>query len=116
MFYTNLCLFIVQVGRKEPYNELADVYSFSMLLWYIMSLEPPYCLYTDNMITSRVFVRGARPALFESWPEDISELIKQCWSNDIPDRPSFREVMTGLRDIVAGVDPITADLMALRDE
>jgi hypothetical protein len=81
-----------------------------------MALEPPYCLYTDNMFMDRVFQRGARPAIFESWPEDISELLKQCWSNDIPDRPSFRKVMTELRDIVAGVDPIAADLMALQDE
>ena len=33
-----------EVGLGLPYNLKADVYSWSMLMWYIMALEPPVSL------------------------------------------------------------------------
>jgi len=30
-----------EVGLGLPYNLKADVYSWAMLMWYIMALEPP---------------------------------------------------------------------------
>lgn len=33
-----------EVGLGLPYNLKADVYSWSMLMWYILALEPPVSL------------------------------------------------------------------------
>ncbi len=31
-----------EVGRKQPYNDLCDVYSFGVLAWEMMALKKPY--------------------------------------------------------------------------
>jgi serine/threonine protein kinase len=31
-----------EVGRKQPYNEFCDVYSFGVLVWEMMALKKPY--------------------------------------------------------------------------
>lgn len=49
-------------GLGRPYNLKADVYSWSMVMWYIMALEPPMGLYTPRMIVEKVFTNGYRPA------------------------------------------------------
>jgi serine/threonine protein kinase len=86
-----------EVGLGMPYNLSADVYSFSMVLWFILALEPPFGFYTEDMIMDRVFKRGSRPAVFDSWPESIGDLMKRSWSADIAGRPSFAEISSTLK-------------------
>lgn len=92
-----------EVGSGKPYNEKADVYSFSILLWYFMALEPPFGLYTQRMITDRV-PKGKRPVLMDAWPEGVKKIISKCWSGKIKSRPSFESVMKLLKAEVAAVD------------
>jgi serine/threonine protein kinase len=63
-----------EVGLYQPYNLSADVYSWSMLFWYLLALQPPMGLYTPGMFLDRVFQRGHRPAMKESWPDDWTDL------------------------------------------
>jgi len=93
-----------EVGTGKPYNEKADVYSFSILLWYFMALEPPFGLYTPRMIRERV-PKGNRPVLMDAWPEGVKKLLNVCWSGKIKSRPSFETVMKLLKVEVAAVDP-----------
>ena len=93
-----------EVGTGKPYNEKADVYSFSILLWYFMALEPPFALYTERMIRDRV-PKGNRPILMDAWPEGIKKLINMCWSGKIKARPSFVTVMKLLKEEVSALDP-----------
>lgn len=93
-----------EVGTGKPYNEKVDVYSFSILLWYFMALEPPFGLYTEKMILEGV-PQGKRPVLMDPWPEGINKLMNMCWSNKIKSRPSFDTVMRLLKEEVAAVDP-----------
>jgi serine/threonine protein kinase len=81
-----------EVGLRNPYNFKADVYSWSQLMWYILELEPPLGVYTPQMFCERVFKRGTRPAVMESWPKHMAPLMKQCWSANISERPTFKEV------------------------
>lgn len=93
-----------EVGTGKPYNEKTDVYSFSILLWYFMALEPPFGLYTERMIQDRV-PQGKRPVLMDAWPEGIKKLLNMCWSGKIKVRPSFVKVMKLLKEEVFAVDP-----------
>lgn len=86
-----------EVGLGRPYNEKADVYSWSMIMWFILALEPPFGFYTEDMIRDRVHKRGSRPAIFKSWSEPISLLMKEGWDNDIAMRPSFTTICSTLR-------------------
>ena len=93
-----------EVGTGKPYNEKADVYSFSILLWYFMALEPPFGLYTPRMIRERV-PKGKRPVLMDAWPEGVKKLLNMCWSSNIRSRPSFQTVTKLLKEEVAAVSP-----------
>lgn len=100
-----------EVGLQKPYNSKADVYSWSMLMWYIMALEPPFGMYTVKMFLDRVFAKHYRPAVKEKWPEQISTLMQDCWNVDPDLRPSFANIMTRLTLYVAELDPEVASFM-----
>ncbi|KAL3929543.1 MAG: hypothetical protein SGBAC_012161, partial [Bacillariaceae sp.] len=76
-----------EVGLGMPYNLSVDVYSWSMMMWFILALEPPYGFYTEDMIIDRVFRRGSRPAVFESWSHELGNLMKCSWDSTISKRP-----------------------------
>ncbi|EEC44338.1 predicted protein, partial [Phaeodactylum tricornutum CCAP 1055/1] len=90
-----------EVGLRQPYNLKADIYSWSMLMWYMMALEPPMGFYSPSMFIDRVFQKGYRPAVKEKWPEGLKQLMKDAWSDDTEERPSFQEIMTVLTNEVA---------------
>lgn len=100
-----------EVGTGKPYNEKVDVYSFGILFWYFMALEPPFGLYTPRMIRDCV-PKGNRPVLMDAWPEGIKKLLNMCWDGKIKSRPSFETVMKLLKKAVAAVDPSrTAEML-----
>ena len=86
-----------EVGLGMPYNLSVDVYSWSMILWFILALEPPYGFYTEDMIIDRVFKRGSRPAVFVSWSHELGKLMKSSWDSTISKRPSFSDICRVLR-------------------
>ena len=95
---------IFKVGLRRPYNMKADVYSWSMVMWYIMALEPPMGLYTPRMFIDKVFKKGTRPATNVKWPQGLCRLMKECWDNNIFQRPTFVEIMKALRDEMTLID------------
>jgi serine/threonine protein kinase len=86
-----------EVGLGKPYNLTADVYSWSMLMWFILALEPPFGFYSEHMIIDRVFRRGSRPAIFKAWNEIIGDLMRCAWDVDVANRPSFLEISLCLK-------------------
>jgi serine/threonine protein kinase len=100
-----------EIGLRKPYGLKADVYSWSMIMWYAMALEPPMGMYTPNMFVERVFQRGSRPILKDKWAEGLKVLMRKCWSSDIDERPDFRSIMMALHTEVELVDPEIASFM-----
>ena len=86
-----------EVGLGKPYNLTADVYSWSIIMWYILAIEPPFGLYTNEMIKDRIMKRGSRPAIFHDWPEALSSLMKRCWDDNLRTRPPFSDILKVLR-------------------
>ena len=89
-----------EVGQRRNYNLSADVYSWTMLLWHIMALEPPLGLYTPHMMIDRVFEKGHRPVISEKWPGQIQDLLRRGWNQDVQARPSMRQIMQELDGLV----------------
>ena len=54
----------------------ADAYSWSMLMWFMLALEPPFGMYSNKMIFDRVFRRGSRPAIVRKWTQSIGDIMK----------------------------------------
>lgn len=105
-----------EVGLRRPYNLKADVYSWAMLLWYMLALEPPFGLYTPAMIEERVFRKGYRPKLFSRWSSRVAAVMKQSWAADHRSRPTMKEVAMVIRSELADINPRFAVLMETNNE
>ncbi|CAM9664263.1 unnamed protein product [Scytosiphon promiscuus] len=81
-----------EVARGLPANETADVYSFAIVLWEMVSVELPFQFYGIKELHERVVMGGARPRLAPDWPESFKDLLTRCWLTDLTKRPSMAEV------------------------
>jgi len=86
-----------EVFNEKPYNETADVFSFGILLWYMVTLETPFKLYTPSMHKDRVIEKGYRPKINPKWRKSFTKLISSCWHVEISQRPSFQDICDQLR-------------------
>lgn len=85
-----------EVRAKAPYNLSADIYSFGVCCWEIMSLSTPretlQKLKKDDIATSR---RCILP-ICGCWPYRMQSLIEQCLSNDPHTRPKTSDIRVRL--------------------
>lgn len=103
-------------AKNQPYDLSTDIYSFAMLLWFMFALEPPFSMYTENMILDRVCNRGYRPKLFAAWSHRLSKLIGMSWSENPKERPSFAIIANELRKEMADLDPKFARVLEEESE
>ena len=82
--------------KGQPYNLKTDIYSWAMIMWNILALEPPFALYTEEMIIDRASKRGYRPKIFSTWSNRITSIMRRSWSQNLNERPSFSEIGTEL--------------------
>mmetsp|Transcript_17739 Transcript_17739/g.44683 ORF Transcript_17739/g.44683 Transcript_17739/m.44683 type:complete len:584 (-) Transcript_17739:108-1859(-) len=89
------------LGRKMPYDQRVDVYSYAILLWEIFHCKVPYGeTGMDQMaIANAVFSKGIRPPMSRSCPPEVAKLITACWESDPNRRPSFKDVVARMNQI-----------------
>ena len=90
--------------QGKPYNLKTDVYSWAMIMWNMLALEPPFALYTEEMIIDRATNRGYRPKIFSTWSDRITHIMKMGWSPNPNERPSFSEIATELMHEAVEID------------
>ena len=86
-----------EVALGQPYNEGADVYSFSILVWQILALSTPFEGFNQNMLTRAVVKGGSRPKIEPKWSKTISDMLRSGWG-DKKSRPSMKAMSTALRE------------------
>lgn len=84
-----------EVLDSAPYNEKADVYSYGVILWELLTQEEPFKGLAPMQIM-RLIDRGERPAIPAGVSAGYRELIEQCWATDPDARPTFDEVVERL--------------------
>ncbi len=84
----------------HPYNLKSDVYSFSVVLWEILSLKKPFAQYKEKKDLERAFSRvdSKTLAINRKWPQHIQDIIKSGSSRDLWARPKMSEVCTILNE------------------
>jgi serine/threonine protein kinase len=87
-----------------PYGFKVDVYSFALVMHEVLSLSKPYVRLNAENFHDEVVKGGARPPLNELWPVRISELLERMWSTDVAIRPSSKEVVEVLGELLRGDD------------
>ena len=75
-----------EIGLKQPYNLKADVYSFTILLYEVLSLEKVFLNWHTHEIRERVHQKKYRPRMSMFWSQRIKELFRCCWSDNPDDR------------------------------
>eukprot|EP00007_Cunea_sp_BSH-02190019_P003156 CAMPEP_0174238770 /NCGR_PEP_ID=MMETSP0417-20130205/12412_1 /TAXON_ID=242541 /ORGANISM="Mayorella sp, Strain BSH-02190019" /LENGTH=587 /DNA_ID=CAMNT_0015317653 /DNA_START=120 /DNA_END=1879 /DNA_ORIENTATION=+ len=100
----------VMINKFEAtyYTEKADVYSFGMLLWFLINRLRPYPNYVGS--TSRFIGEvnsGLRPDIpADSWGiPGLSSLLDGCWKANPSDRPTFSEIEKAFHPILRAVIP-----------
>jgi serine/threonine protein kinase len=96
-----------EVWKEKPYNEKADLYSYAVLVWVILTLEMPYFEFARDvsMLTKRVMDEGHRPPINGKWPKKLQILLGKAWSEDVDERPTMEQVCITLKAIIASELP-----------
>ncbi|GAX27512.1 hypothetical protein FisN_23Hh019 [Fistulifera solaris] len=88
-----------EVLREEPYNVKADVFSFSLVVWEILTLERPH-----ERSSPDASVFGERPKIPKEWPSALKRILQRGWSDDLETRPSMIEFRLVLEDLKRQAD------------
>lgn len=78
---------------------MADVYSFAIVMWQLVTREDPYMNISQIEAAGKVALEKARPPLPDGTPTPVSDLIQTCWSENPDDRLPFDEISVKLTDI-----------------
>jgi len=85
-----------ECGLYQPYNLSADVYSFSMLLWEIISLVKPLRDFTYTQLKNEIFIEGERPPINKIFNKKLRALVSSGWSQTPENRPSIDQIYDAL--------------------
>lgn len=78
-----------EVLREQPYNVKADVFSFSQVLWEILTQQK-----------APGFAMDKRPEIPKTWPSTLRRIFERGWSEDLNERPCMTEYKYVLEDLL----------------
>ena len=89
-----------EVALGQPYNELVDVYSASILIWQILHLETPFHNFTQSMFDTSVVKNGMRPKCdtVHVVTTPLANLLHRGWHANWKQRPTMDEMVKGLEN------------------
>ncbi|VAI29622.1 unnamed protein product [Triticum turgidum subsp. durum] len=91
-----------EVINHQPYDNKADVFSFAIVLWELLTSKIPYDTMTP--LQAAVGVRqGLRPVLPEKTHPKLLDLLQRCWETIPSNRPAFSDILTELEGLLAEV-------------
>ncbi len=95
------CWTAPEVIRGEKYSEKADVFSFGVIMWEVLTRKQPYAG-RNFMGVSLDVLEGRRPQIPGDCPPVFKKMVKKCW-HGIPDRrPAMEAVLAFLESLLDG--------------
>ena len=82
--------------NNEDYNEKADIYSFAMILFEMVTNTMPFDGLNPVQIIKEVAIKAARPAIPLTCHTGFKALINDCWHQEPQKRPTAAEVLARL--------------------
>ena len=96
-----------EIIRHESYSLMADVYSFSILCWQLLTRENPFQDVSALEAAGKVALELARPPFPEGTPDAIRDLISTCWTEDPSLRLRFQDISMRLQELELTEDEST---------
>ncbi|XP_043999443.1 mitogen-activated protein kinase kinase kinase 7-like isoform X2 [Gambusia affinis] len=97
-----------EVFEGSNYSEKCDVFSWSIILWEVITRRKPFEEIGGSAFCIMWAVhRGTRPPLIKDLPEPIETLMTRCWDKEPSQRPSMSEIrdtMSSLMKYFPGSD------------
>ncbi|RHZ48177.1 hypothetical protein Glove_557g4 [Diversispora epigaea] len=95
-------MFISDFGSKvlsgdEEYTKAADIYSFGIIAYEIVTGFPPYPDIPHDEDLAMKICNGLRPKIPFHTPKLITRIIMRCWDARVTNRPTFKELQDELR-------------------
>jgi serine/threonine protein kinase len=91
--------------RCELYDEKVDQYSFSMIMYELMTKQEPYYdKYLSPEQIASASSGGLRPKLPKEWHRKLADIHTLCWHADPSKRPTFGRIVQMLEKIQS--DPL----------
>lgn len=86
------------------YTTNADVYSFAIVLWEMLTAQEPYNdIRTIFELKKQICDKKRRPDIPSSCPSWLRELMKACWHPIPKKRPTFEQIVERLAGCKASV-------------
>ncbi|RID41094.1 hypothetical protein BRARA_J01081 [Brassica rapa] len=91
------------VIEHKPYSHKADVFSYGIVIWELLTGHIPYAYLTPLQAAVGV---GLRPKIPKKTHPKVKGLLQRCWNQDPKDRPEFEEIIEMLQQIMIEVNVV----------
>jgi len=86
-----------EVMLHHTYSFPADVFSFGLVMWCLLSRKVPFEEMTPLQTAMAVSRTNARPKMPANAPAAVASLIRACWDKDPAARPTFDGIIVALQ-------------------
>ncbi|XP_020912593.1 fibroblast growth factor receptor 2 [Exaiptasia diaphana] len=85
---------------EQTFTTKSDVWSYGIVLWEIYSLGgAPYPTFTNTQLVNQLR-NGYRMEKPDHCPDDMYEVMMNCWNDDTQERPSFSALIPRLETLM----------------
>ena len=82
-----------EVYNGDAYGLPADVFSFAVVFWQVLSCHIPFKGFAPEVHVNMVYVMKRRPALKMKWPRKLKKIIVRGWEHNPSRRPKMIEYL-----------------------